>query len=831
MSKITSSALTRRSFLKTTAVAAGAAAVSATAGCTTVSEQPQSDTQQEVEEKTFINTCRGNCGGPCELTGYVREGKLVKVTPTIYPEEARINQMGCMRSYANPQRLYSTNRVLYPMRQTGERGSDNWERITWDEAFELIAQKFGQAVQEFGDESVAVVPGFGNYLGVINGAYPHYGYTQDLFLGSQFGQALGYGMFMRKTGFSEALIASDATTGWMSLIVLGQAANSTEDVLYSKTVLLWGTNPADTLTSKWPLICSAREKGAKIVTIDPQYSKSAAGSDMWVPVRTGTDSALMLAMCNHIIDNGLEDEDYLKNGSVAPLLMKEDGMYLRLSDLGMEPFELANADGSTTPVDTEVVYDEAIQSFASSRAAASPALHGSFDANGIKVRTVYDAVLENIKPYTVEFAAEECGLPAEQIIELAELYATNKPAKIMHFCGSGHYANAWRYFFSLSFLAALTGNACTQGGGYGPFDFSTASYRLGPKSINRQALAMEGAKEGTAFSIEALPQILETGKWGGKDLPIKCLYFLGNNLLGNQMGPTIMREAFKKLDFIVVADPLMTYTAKYADLVLPISLSWEDEDHNGSFFLQKAVEPAGECRSDFAALKGIAEAMGYTDLYTKTQEEYLREALDTPENIEAGMGYDQWKEKGAFFGDYVPGDSLVVPESNATGRTQFYLESIPPISIRELNFTITDRMPSYGHALEAYKDNPLREKYPLFGLSNHNHYFGQSFTTHIPWLDEIRGYNGEPFVLLHEKAAAERGIKTGDTVRVFNDRGYLVVKAVLTTGLREDTVLVPRGYDTDEYIDGHPQDLVSLATDPDFFYDTLHDWICQVEKM
>ena len=116
-------------------------------------------------------------------------------------------------------------------------------------------------------------------------------------------------------------------------------------------------------------------------------------------------------------------------------------------------------------------------------------------------------------------------------------------------------------------------------------------------------------------------------------------------------------------------------------------------------------------------------------------------------------------------------------------------------------------------------------------MSYHNIYFAQSFSSHIPWLDELRGYEGEPFTRIHAKAAAERGIETGDTIRVYNDHGYVVTKAVVTTGIREDTVLVPRGYDTDQYIEGHPQNLIPMAVDPATSNNNLNDWLCQVEKL
>ena len=481
------------------------------------------------------------------------------------------------------------------------------------------------------------------------------------------------------------------------------------------------------------------------------------------------------------------------------------------------------------PTDTEVVYDPSTGEFGSSFEIKNPAITGSFEIEGIKVRTVYDAAVEQIKPFTVEFAAEECGLPVDQVRELCELYATSKPAKIISWCGFEHVENSWRLYLDAPFLASLSGNACIPGGGYVGGYTPASSVMKKPVTLNMKA-AQEGESPTTGFTLEYLPQVLETGKWAGEDFPISGLFISGDAVLSSRMGSVKMIEAFKKLDFLIVADPFMTYTAQYADLVFPISLSWERNDHNRSFMQQKAVEPMGEARSDFDMYKAIAEAMGYNDLYPKEKEEYLREVLDTPENIEAGVAYDDYAEQGVILGEYK--EAVVTStESNPTGRTQFFLERIEPNNDWGQVYELADRIPNYVHTAEAYKDNPLREKYPLFAISGHSIYFGHTQTSHCLWLDEVRGYKGEPFIRIHEKAAAERGISTGDTVKAFNDHGYLIAKAVLTTGIREDTILLPRGFETDQYIEGHPQNLTSIILDSVTGNANYDDVLCQIEKL
>ena len=124
--------------------------------------------------------------------------------------------------------------------------------------------------------------------------------------------------------------------------------------------------------------------------------KSAAHSDIWIPVRPDADGAMLLAMCNYTIDNDLIDYDYL-----------------RLSDLGMDPLPAMKEGGDS--VDNEAVYDSASQTFGSSFSVTDPELEGSFDASGIAVRTVYSVAKEAIKDFAVEFAAKECDVPAGRL--------------------------------------------------------------------------------------------------------------------------------------------------------------------------------------------------------------------------------------------------------------------------------------------------------------------------------------------------------------------------------------------------------------------------------
>lgn len=821
--------LTRRGFLKTTGALAGAAAVAGTTPTlTALAETPDAD--NAAEEQVFYSACGGNCGGMqcCRLKGTVRAGKLVQVGSIDTDPDHPTFKTGCVRGQTNPQRLYGTKRNLYPLKRVEgtERGAGQWERISWDEAITMIVEAMKSIQGEYGDSAVAFWHGF-CHLGVLGGSL-----STVMPGGMRIGSTIGLERLLKQTGATVMVPAADQASTYMLLALGSSMAQATQNQLpQAKTVLTWGGNPISASRSAWNYYRSAKESGTKIVTIDPLCQQNAIESDIYLPIRPATDGLLALAMCNWVIDNDLVDWDFMRDESYAPVLRKQDGSYLRLSDLDLPPEEgPVDAAGKQVAVDAEIVFDEDIGEFTSINKAKKPAVLGSFEVNGQRVRTVYDYVYEHIKEYTIERAAEECDIPIEKIEEVARLYATNKPAAIATTLGVSHHYNSRHNYKDFALLACLTGNLGKPG------TFINLNHQiegeehgtpLGGKTDVTPLIEVEGAKESFHMTGMYLPEVVKTGKLGTKDITIKMVYNFQGNPLACDCGRGELIEALKALDFFVVADPYMSDTARYADLVLPMAMMWEKEDAAGGYSLfEKAVEPAGECKTDMDVFRLLADGLGFPDLYDKTDEEYIRAALDTPFNRENGFTYDDYKKKGSIvkFADQVTGGSAK-PSSKV--RYTFYLENPLPANptARTFDKDIESR-PHYEESIEASVKAPEYEKYPLFGFSIHEMYHAQSVFVDVPWMNELRP---EPCIKIHEEAAAARGIGQGDTVRVFNDRGYFVCKAVVTKGIRPDCVLLPHGWQTDDFIEGHSQDLTRIDMDPMTGNSCFNEILCEVE--
>lgn len=824
--------------MATTALAAGALATATAAGCSSVDESGAGATSAGTdtaapEESYFVGTCHGNCGGRCALKATVRDGKVVSTLPMDYTKENEGLRVGCVKGVSNPLRIYGPSRLLYPMKRAGERGSGEWEQISWDEAIELFANQLKTTMETYGGEANMWQGGAGNMNGVLNGTPT--GIINSALLPTGeikpldgFSKGYANSRLIQKTGGTVLSVGHDMAGIVFAFVHLTQPRSAVEDLANAKTIVSWGANPAEAsfCRAAWNWVCKGRENGAKLITIDPLFTSTAAHSDEWLPVRTGTDAALMCGMIHYIVDNDLADWDYVKNGSVAPFLIDETGAYLRLSNFGKAE---AGADD-----DVPVVWDEDAGEFVAHTEAVNPAIRGTFDAEGTSVRTVFDAAMENIAPFTVEFAAEECGISVEQIENLARTCATEGPTSFYINYGLEHTYESWRIYFLIGLLASLTHSVGIPGGshvGSIGLGHESATTIKQPKTFNADGFVVEDAVPGNHFTGDWIVQIAETGQWAGKDFHMGTLVNMCANPLDNFSGSSALLKAYDKIDYIITIDSIMTTTAHYSDLVLPTCMPWETYEYiDGGIFEQKAIEPVGDAKSDFDIIKSVAVKMGYDDLIEGEGLDFLRSYLDTPENIEAGVGFDALYENGVVVGDYsMP--ATVVPEYNPYGRTQFYMEYLMPRDAWGQVFGLQDRLPFYKPSIEAYADNPDREKYPLYGFSNHDLYHGQTLWVHNEWLNTFRTIEGKPFCRMHPEVAEARGIKTGDKVRVFNDHGSCVLNALVTEGIRNDSLWLPHGFTWDEFEEGYAQSLTRWCPDDVTSNNNFNDWICQVEKV
>ena len=571
------------------------------------------------------------------------------------------------------------------------------------------------------------------------------------------------------------------------------------------------------------------EKGAKLITIDPQFTASAAHSDTYVPITPGTDGAMMLAMANYIIENNLMDVAYMKSSTVSPFLVKEDGTYLRLSDFGVAPTEgpVNPQTGQPTKIDPVMVWDEATGDKAPLPKAADPAVEGSFEIEGVTYKTVFQTVKDSIKDYSLAKASGICGVPESTIEELARIYATEGPVYVMTFQGLGHHANSHHNYKNLAFLAALTGNAGKPGAAIcgNPAPSSMVPYNT---------KAFMAGKPGPRICGMYLPEIVANKKFGQDDIDLQVLWIHNGNVLSCESGRQELIEAVKKIDFVVCADVNMNDSAQWADIVLPVPHAFEMEDIDpvGSTpfpaYYEKGLEPLYECKTDVEIMRLLSQKMGMEKIYAKSDQDFLRDVYNTDTNKKAGVSYDDFASGEFVRNPMTKPENLVPTYGPAEGtRLKYYIEKPTPRNSFGQEIADYEKLPYYEHANEAYLDNPLREKYPLLGCSEHNKYHVHSQLAVTPVIRELEP---EPMIKINAADAAARGIKQGDLVRAYNDHGYAVVKALVTEGIMPGVVSIPHGFQATQYVEGHTQDLTNVFMNDFCSNSAFYDFLCEVEK-
>lgn len=812
--------LSRRNFLKTMAAASGAAALTGTVACSSDDEgsnQNQTTQQEAPEEQVYQGLCRGNCGGGCFMNVHVREGKIVKTSV----KEALDNPLHkriCQRGLTHAQRVYAPERVKYPLRRKEgtERGAGEWEQITWDEAIAYVGDKWSSYVEEFGGSSIAVPLGGGVY-------------TVDQFYTTRFQNLIGMSTISGQYDQNGLVMGTLTVTRGPML-----HGNSGLDILQSKNILVWGCNATISEQPRWPVLQSAMEDhGANVVVIDPIYQGVAERANEWIPVRPGSDGAMALAMAKVIIDEGLTDDNYIAQGTVGPFLVKEsDGKYLRMSDLGVEPEEgdIDPRTGQPTIIDPIVTRAED-GTVGAKESIENPVITGSYEIEGIKVNTAYQLLIDRVQEWTPERASEICDVPAAKIEELARTYADGPSTLYLQF-GIDHWTNGAESFHAIITLALITGNISKPGagisGGMGGSCIGSYGVNLGG------ALMAEGAMPGPALSLMNLPDILETNKSGAHDITVKSILVEYNNPLTNAPGRTELKEAFNSVDLVVVMDSVMSETAHYADVVLPVAHWFEMTSFSAMqvpFYRinEKAVEPAFEAKSDIEVIKMFADHMGYGD-QMMDEEEYFTLLLTNDTAEELGASWEALKEQKNI--RLLPDDYVFYPDFNypsATGRAEFYFETLQPNDDygQELDHE-TWSLPHWQPPVEAWHENELAEKYPLTIMSHRDRFKTHTIFALNPWLEELRS---EPILYMNPVDAEARGIENEDYVRAYNDRGDVVMKVHLSSGNRPGVIATQHTWYEERYEQGHYSDLTSRAMGKFLAASCFYDTLCEVEKI
>lgn len=755
--------------------------------------------QEKLYRTGHSNNCDGSCGHTVHVVG--NRATFIESAPWESTIDGKVKEdyqpRICLRGVAQLQNTYSPNRVKYPYRRVGPRGSGKWERISWEEATTAIAENFRKVQEKYGAQSVWIAPYTGS-LSLIEGVIGA-GYRFASVIGASAGDFEGdnEGDSACPAGFNYVLADPTIPANGGGIF----DGHEYLDYLNSKVIFLWANNLAETSIPDWRTICEARKNGTKLVVLDPRYTPTAAAADQWVPIRPGTDTALVDGMMNWIIQNKRYNEAYLRQYTVAPYLIHPvTKKFLKHKDI------VAGGEDKYLVVDEQ---DGLVKKW-DDPTLGKPALWGNHATGSMKARTALQVLADTLGKYTPEYTAKITDVDPQTVVQLAQLYAGNHPAGVKAGFGLSHWYRGDLTFQALLTMAALTGNIGEHGGGV-----TIYSGALLTTAYDVPGWFYPDKKQYTYLPpMQASDAMLES-----KPYPVKAAWFMVDNYAQQMSDRNKVRKALNSLDFLVVSDYVLSATAELADIVLPACTYLEKTDllGSGNYYLQympKMIQPLWESKSDFDAIHMVAQKMGVGQYFSKTPDDYIKEVLHIGDSqadpTVRGLTWEQLT-KGAYRLNtesvpYVPFYNKQFPTKS--GKIEFYVELLIPYD---------QEVCDYKEQAEASPNNPLFQKYPLVFLSTHTRFRTHSQYCDLPWLKEINN-NGEGFLEINPRDAAKRGIADGDVVRIFNGRGEMKVRARLTEGIKQGvTNCYQGGWATQQvkhYIEGHPNNLTHQIANP-----------------
>jgi anaerobic dimethyl sulfoxide reductase subunit A len=673
------------------------------------------------------------------------------------------------------------------MMRVGERGEGKFKRISWDEALNHVAREMVRIKQMYGPTAILDQ----SYAGASWGVLHKSDQIQGLL-----GRFLG--MFGCRTvswsvpSYQGNTFASQTSYGTI------EDGNEDDAFAHSKLIIMWGWNPAYTFHggNTFYYMRLARQRGCKFVVVDPQYTDSAAAYDAWwIPIKPNTDAAMMAGMAHYIFTNNLQDQEFIDR-------------FCQGMDAGTMP------------------------DWATGHENFKDYILGTYDG----------------QPKTPEWAAEICGVSAEDIKKLAHMYATTKPAALKGSWAPGRNAYGEQYARMTIALQSMTGNIGKLGGSAEGVGKAWHSEPVaGPMDEFANVWSASIKSDRWAHCVLNYPNVRreEIGLWPRQDpmdglIPnIRAIFWQGSDWLNQLTNINRQLEAIQKLDLVVCMDQTITPSGLYADILLPVCTHFERHDvalpwYKGHYYIHrpKVIEPMGESRTDFQIFTELAYRI---DPYwfgprfnPKARRDYFYNADDTDETYlrewweqrvmghqHVTMSWDEFKLRGIYkfklerphvaFQDQI---EQGVPFKTPSGRIEIFAT--------ELANTTDWTKTQFGYPIPAipkwiepweYLGSPKTKDYPYHLVTPHPRWRTHSIFNNNSWLRET--YEQE--ITLNAADAKQLGVKTGDIVEVWNERGKVVVPVYVTERMMPGVAALHEGAWMDLDENG-----VDRAGNPDF---------------
>jgi anaerobic selenocysteine-containing dehydrogenase len=675
--------------------------------------------------------CPHDCPDACGVLITVEDGRATRIQGD--PEHPVTQGFLCAKVAKYLDRVYSPERVLYPMRRMAIKGpvaadavagkacpelaegsarstqaEQSWQRISWDEALDEICSRLRGVASEFGSE--AILPySYGGTLGALNGGSMDRRFFHRL-----------------RASQLDRTICSAAGEAGLKSVLGAKFGTEPEQFAHSKYIIAWASNIHGNNVHLWPFIVEARRKGAKLVVIDPYRTRTAECADWFLPINPGTDAALALGMMHVIVGENLHDADYVSKYTLG-----------------------------------------------------------------------FEQLREKVTEYTPERVAQWTGIAADDIRKLAREYATTRPAVIRLNYGVQRSEGGGMATRTVAMLPCITGSWKEVGGGLqmslsGAADINSAALKrpdLMKTALGREARTINMVELGRVLNAQDGPAVKALFVYNSNPAAVCPDHNAVIRGLRRADLFTVVHEQFftDTTDYADIVLPATTFF-EHKDLQ-------KGYGHYFLQVSNQAIAPVGECRSNVELFRALALRMGFEEeCFRESVDEMIDSALESKDPWMSGISRERL-ERGQVrlsFSSSAPAELRSAGQPGAVPTKTFPTQTLPPapfLPFADGGFrTASGKAELYCEALIAQGLDPVAEFIPP--VESRNGGQGKALplellarkadnflNTTFANLPSVRVMEESGLLEISAADARARGIHDGDRVRVFNRRGDILLRA------------------------------------------------------
>lgn len=729
-------------------------------------------------KKGYCTLCRSRCG----TINQVKNDALIKVDPD--PEHPTGAAM-CMKGRAAPELVHNPDRIKFPMKRTTPKTDPDpgWQRISWDEAFEIVSDNLTEIKKQSGAEAVA------------------FGLTTPS--GTPMSDSIDWvERFIRAFG-SPNICYGTEVCNWHKdhahAFTFG-CGMPIADYSHADLIMLWGHNPTNTWLSQANAIGEGRKQGARKLVIDPRKTPLAASADVWLQVKPGTDAAVAMGLIRLIISDDTFDQSFVRCWTNAPFLVRSDNLTL---------LKATDCAAIVTEHDDYVVWNsQQQQPMAYNRdlaiednIGAELALSGQYqihlkDGTTIVCHPSFALLKQECEHYTADHVAAISGVKAQDLIKAAKLIASSNRVAYHAWTGIAQQLNATQTERAIAILYALTGSFDQQGG----------NRRYTQPPINKMNGLDLITKEQQAKALGLKERPLGPAKLGwvgtrdmyqaittAKPYKVRGLVAFGGNLLLSQADTELGIQAFQQLEFHVHCDLFETPTARYADVLLPVNTPWEREAIRVGFEInaeavshiqlrQQMVTRRGESKSDTEIVFALAKKLGMGDAFFNGDIEAAWDYMLHP----LGLTVAQLRKTPA-------GISFPLHQLTQQYRhlCQGKVNGFDTPSKRVEIYSETLLNAGYAPLPTMIQSNVVDTAFPLILTSVKNGYYCHSQHRNLV---SLRKRAPLPMAFISHTVAKEKGIDNGNWIIIKTAEGQAHFCASVTSDMADNVVAAEYGW-------------------------------------